>query len=195
MTDDPARVSADDPVIDDFCRRAGLGEAPTPVDVVEAIRALPYGRPSSRTVEAAVSDWRASCSMKHALLARFVGARWPDVAVRLVHRVYRLLPDAAAETFGEAIAEHVPREGIVDVHTYAVLAVDGRPVRVDVTFPGPAWDGRSDMPLACAEGADVGASDDPWAQKDDLVLRSCDPRVREPFLAALATHAGSIRVT
>ena len=179
-------MSTEDPVLEEFRRHARLGDDPTPVDVVEAIRRLPYGRPSRRTVEAAVSEWRASCSMKHALLARYVDARFPEIGAHLVHRVYRLVPDVAAGTFGASIAGHVPPEGIVDVHTYAVLVVEGRRIQVDVTFPGPAWDGRSDMPLACADGDDVDASKDPWEQKDDLVRRHCDPLLREPFLAALA---------
>jgi len=44
------------------------------------------------------------------------------------------------------------------------------------------------MALACADGLDFDASPDPWVQKDELVREYCDPRVREPFLAALTNH-------
>jgi hypothetical protein len=56
---------------------------------------------------------------------------------------------------------------------------------MDVTFPGPLWDGRSDMPLACGEGTDYPATDDPWALKAKLVEQHCDPAVREPFIESL----------
>ncbi|MGH2758910.1 MAG: hypothetical protein ACRDKJ_05025 [Actinomycetota bacterium] len=74
----------------------------------------------------------------------------------------------------------------MDVHTYATLVVDGRRWTVDVTFPSPEpWEGLSDMPLACADGVDVEAIDDPWTQKAALVAEHCDEAVREPFIASL----------
>ena len=75
----------------------------------------------------------------------------------------------------------------MDVHTYATVTVGGERVRIDVTFPGELWDGRSDMALACGEGDDYEAGADPWTLKADLVERFCDPAVREPFIAALAS--------
>ena len=34
---------------------------------------------------------------------------------------------------------------------------------LDVTFPGPAWDGVSPLPLACGSGQDHPAGEDPDA--------------------------------
>jgi hypothetical protein len=96
-------------------------------------------------------------------------------------------PALARERFGEAAARVVPDEGLVDVHTYATVLIEGGRVKIDVTFPSTViWDGRSDMPLACGEGSDVPASGDPWEQKAALVAEHCDPSVREPFIAALS---------
>jgi hypothetical protein len=111
----------------------------------------------------------------------------PEFDVRLVHRVYRLDPQSARERFGEEVAAVVPEDGLVDVHTYATAMVGGERVRIDVTFPGPLWDGHSDMPLACGDGEDHPVGDrDPWELKEELVAKHCDPAVREPFIAALA---------
>jgi hypothetical protein len=173
-------------VWDAFCSRAGLEETTTPAEVVEAIKQIPYGRPASRTAEGVVSEWRGTCSTKHALLSQLVAERWPEFALRLVHRVYRVTPASARQAFGEAVASVVPDGGLVDIHTYAVILVSGRPTRVDVTFAGTPWDGRSDMPLACGPGLDFDATPDPWTQKEALAREYCDPEVREPFIATLA---------
>ena len=44
-------------------------------EVVEAVRSLPYGRPSDRTVEGMLRQGRGTCSTKHLHLAR-VALRW-----------------------------------------------------------------------------------------------------------------------
>jgi hypothetical protein len=89
-------------------------------------------------------------------------------------------------TFGEAAAAAVPAEGVTDVHTYVVATLGGRDVVLDATFPGPEWDGVSDMPVAAADGEDFPAGADPAATKAALVEAHCDPAVREPFIAALS---------
>ncbi len=96
----------------------------------------------------------------------------------------------ARELFGDEAAAAVPDEGLTDVHRYLLLTLRGRTVRVDATFPGDApWDGRSDMPLACGDGGDFPAGEDPDADKRALEARFCDPAVREPFIATLAAPA------
>lgn len=69
---------------------------------------------------------------------------------------------------------------------YAVVTIDGRATQVDVTFPLDAWNGVSDVPLACGDGDDHPAGSDPLASKAVLVKEHCDPAVREPFIAALS---------
>jgi hypothetical protein len=109
----------------------------------------------------------------------------PELDVRLVHRIYRVDPTDARAMFGDRVV--VPQNGLVDVHTYATVLIDGRRTIIDVTFPSDdVWDGVSDMPLAAADGIDVPATDDPWAQKAELVAEHCDPNVREPFIASLS---------
>ena len=175
-----------DPVVDRFLARAGLSRSADPRDVVEALRAVPYGRPEPRTEDGLVEQWRGTCSTKHALLARCLQELVPTSEPRLVHRVYNLTREAAEPAFGAAAATAVPPEGVTDVHTYVVATLGGRDVVLDATFPGPEWDGVSDMPLAAADGADFPAGADPAATKAALVEAHCDPAVREPFIAALS---------
>jgi len=169
-----------------FWQKAGLGDSATLVDVVESIRSLPYGRPQDRTPAGVVSEWRGTCSTKHALLAELAATRWPELQPLIVHRKYRLTPDLARTLFGEGAATAVPPEGLTDVHSYVTLHMNGRRVRVDATVTGPDWDGRSDMGLACGDGLDVDGGDDPWATKSALVREYCDGDVRERVISALA---------
>ncbi len=52
------------------------------LDLVEAVRALPYGRPQDRTVEGMLRERRGTCSTKHLFLARMLEQRHCDPAVR-----------------------------------------------------------------------------------------------------------------
>jgi hypothetical protein len=156
-------------------------------DLVEAVRALPYGRPSDRTVEGVLREGRGTCSTKHLLLARMLTERFPETKPLIVHRVYTLDRDRACELFGAAVAETVPEDGLVDVHRYITVALEGRRIEIDATFPGPAWDGRSPLPLACGPEQDYPAGEEPDAEKRALEEQHCDPAVRESFIAALAS--------
>ena len=160
---------------------------PTLHELVELVRAIPYGRPSERTAAAVLAEGRGTCSTKHLLLRELAGEAVPQADVQLLHRVYELTPALAGTLFGAPVASAVPESGLVDVHTYATALVDGRRVRIDVTFPdGPPWDGRSDMPLACGDGIDVNAGDEPLATKERLVAEHCDAASRERFVAVLS---------
>lgn len=168
-----------------------LSEADGLVDLVEAVRRLPYGRPSDRTVEGMLREGRGTCSTKHLFLARMLAERFPETDPLIVHRVYTLDRARARELFGAAVAETVPADGLVDVHRYITIAVQGgRRVEIDATFPGPAWDGRSPLPLACGPGQDHPSGEEPDAEKRALEEQHCDPAVREPFIAALTAAAG-----
>jgi hypothetical protein len=46
---------------------------------------------------------------------------------------------------------------------------------------------RSPLPLACGEGRDHPAGEDPDAEKRALEHQHCDPVLRELFIAALTT--------
>jgi hypothetical protein len=135
-------------------------------------------------------EWRGTCSTKHALLAQLLAERWPPLRPRLIHRVYRAQRADVQHRHGAQVASVVPENGLIDVHRYLLIELDGRDVVLDVTFPGDApWDGASPMPLACGPGEDVAAGADPDADKRALEARWCDPAVREPFIAALASGA------
>ena len=104
----------------------------------------------------------------------------------------RLLPTGDPATAGELVdAIDLPAHGrSLAQRPYVVLnmvaTVDGRATQVDVTFPLSAWDGVSDIPLACGDGDDYPAGSAPLASKAVLVKEHCDPAVREPFIAALS---------
>jgi hypothetical protein len=157
------------------------------LDLVEAVRALPYGRPSDRSVEGMLRERRGTCSTKHLFLAQALGERFPETEPLIVHRVYRLDRTRAAKLFGAAVAEVIPEDGLVDVHRYLTIVADGQRINVDATFPGSPWDGRSSLPLACGSGRDYPAGEDPDAEKRTLEQQHCDPAVREPFIAALGS--------
>jgi hypothetical protein len=155
--------------------------------LVEAVRALRYGRPTDRTVQGMLRERRGTCSTKHLFLAQALADRFPETEPLIVHRVYQLDRTRAQELFDTRIADVVPEEGLVDVHRYITIVIDGRRITVDATFPGPPWDGRSSLPLACGSGRDYPTSEDPNAEKRALEAKHCDPAVREPFIAALAS--------
>lgn len=156
------------------------------VDLVEAVRALPYGRPSDCTVEGMLRERRGTCSTKHLYLARALAERFPETEPLIVHRVYTLDRARARELFGTAVAPAVPEDGLVDVHRYITITLERQRVDIDATFPGPAWDGRSPLPLACGPGRDYPASEYPDVEKRALEQQHCDPAVREAFIAALS---------
>jgi hypothetical protein len=157
------------------------------LDLVEAVRAIPYGRPSDRTVDGMIHEQRGTCSTKHLYLARVLAERFPETAPRIVHRVYTLDGTRARELFGAAVAAAIPDDGLIDVHRYLTIMLGGKRVEIDATFPGPAWDGRSSLALACGAGTDFPAGDDPEAEKRALEEQHCDPAIREPFIAALSS--------
>jgi hypothetical protein len=135
-------------------------------------------------------EHRGTCSTKHLFLARALTERFPETKPRIVHRVHALDHTRARELFGATAAAAVPDDGLVDVHRYLTITLNGKRIEIDATFPGPAWDGRSSLPLACGAGTDVPAGDDPDAEKRALEQQHCDPAIRESFIAALADCHG-----
>ncbi len=171
-------------------KRAALGALFRPgcslVELVEAVRALPHGLPSEDTVESMLLEARGTCSTKHLFLAQVLARRFPETEPALVHRVYRLDRARAEELFGRALAETVPTEGLIDVHRYLTVTLEGRRISLDATFPGPRWDGRSPLALTCGPGRDFAAGADPDTDKRALEQEYCDATLRAPFTAALA---------
>ena len=130
---------------------------------------------------------RGTCSTKHLFLAQALREHFPETEPLIVHRVYTLDRARARELFDTRVADVLPEDGLVDVHRYLTITLEGQRVAVDATFAGPAWDGRSSLPLACGPGRDYPAGGDPDAEKRALEARHCDPAIREPFIAALAS--------
>jgi hypothetical protein len=126
-----------------FATRAGLPGGASLCQVVNAVHAIPYGRPGSRTAEGVIDEWRGTCSTKHALLARLLREQWPQSQPRLVHRVYRVSRSSVLQRYGGAAASAVPRGGLTDVHRYLVIILAGQEVTIDITFPGEPGLGRA----------------------------------------------------
>lgn len=157
------------------------------IELVERVRAIPYGRPSDRTVQSMLSEQRGTCSTKHLYLAQQLAQRFPTTEPEIIHRIYRLDQDHARALFGEKVAQTISPDGLIDVHRYLTIKLEGQRLAVDATFPdGAPWDGRSPMPLACGPGEDIRAGAHPDSDKQALERRHCDPAIREPFIAALA---------
>jgi hypothetical protein len=170
--------------------RASLGalfrQDCTLVELVEAVRALPYGLPSEPTVERVLLEARGTSAGKHLLLAQLLAGRLPETEPAIVHRVYRLDPARALELFGPDIAAAVPDEGLVDVHRYLTIAVEGRRIELDASVPGLPWDGRAPLAPVCGSGRDFPAGADPDADMRALENQHCEAHARAPFIAALA---------
>jgi hypothetical protein len=176
----------DCPLFDEFAARAPLPDGASLRQMVNAVQAIPYGRPVSRTTQGVLGEWKGTCSTKHALLAQLLRERWPETRPRLVHRVYRVTRGDVLRRYGGDAAGAVPEGGLSDVHRYLVITIDGQDVTIDVTFPGgPAWDGHRSMSLACGDGRDFPAAEDPDIEKTALETSYCDPQARESFIAAL----------
>jgi hypothetical protein len=156
------------------------------LELVEAIRGLEYGRPSDGSVEAMLREGRGTCSAKHLFLAERLRSEFPACNLQLVHRVYRIDAEEARKRFGDSAAGVIPPEGLVDVHRYLTIELNGRRTIIDATFPGFPWDEVSDLPLACGPGTDYPSEGDADAEKRRLEARFCDPLLREEYIAALS---------
>jgi len=159
------------------------------VELVEAMRALPYGLPSEPTSESMLREGRGTSEAKHLFLGHTIATRFPWAQPELVHRVYRLDRARALELYGPEIAQAVPAEGLVDVHRYLTLVLEGRRVAIDATLPGPPWDGRSPLPVACGPGEDHAAGADPDADLRALESERCDAGARAALTSARARAA------
>jgi hypothetical protein len=156
------------------------------VELVEAMRSMPYGLPSEGTVESMLLEARGTSATKHLFLGQVLAQRFPMTEPVLVHRVYRLEHERALELFGPEIAATVPDEALIDVHRYLSIAVEGQRVSLDVTVPGEPWDERSSLGPVCGPGQDFLAGADPDAAMAALEEEYCDAAARAAFLAALA---------
>src|SRR5579862_7363481 len=102
----------DESLLARFVARAGLPADASLEQVVNAVQAIPYGRPSPRTAEGVIGEWTGTCSTKHALLARLLGERWPELKPRLVHRVYQVSRGSVRQRYGAGAAGAAPEGGL-----------------------------------------------------------------------------------
>jgi hypothetical protein len=158
------------------------------VELVEAMRALPYGQPEPPTPEGMLREARGTSQLKHLFLAQVLAQRFPEMSPRIVHRVYRLERERARELFGVGVAAAVPPGGVVDVHRYLRVVIEQRPIELDVSLGGAPWDGHEALAPVCGDGEDFETERDEDADADlrRLEAERCDAAERAPLLAALA---------
>lgn len=136
-----------------------------------AVRAI--GRPRGCCVSVAAPALRSTCSSP-------VGwCQWfPETEPQIVRRVYRLDRAGVLERYRKQVAQTVPEYGVVGGRPQiSDDSLAGRRITIDATFPGPRWDGRSPLPVACWPGQDHPAIEDPDAEKRELECEHCDPAV------------------
>jgi hypothetical protein len=171
-------------------KRAELGPLfrleSSPAELVEAVRAIPYGLPSGGSVESMLLEARGTSATKHLFLAQVLAKRHPETQPSLVHRVFRLERERALELFGAAIAATVPSEGLVAVHRYLTLVAGGDRVSVDATLPGAAWDGRTSMEPVCGAGRDFLVRENPDQELQALEAKYRDAAAHAAFVRAQA---------
>jgi hypothetical protein len=174
----------------DPARRTALGALFRPdcslLELVEAMRALAYGRPSEASAESMLREARGTAALKHLFLAQLIGRRFAQLEPVIVHRVHSLSRERANELFGAELAAAVPAGGFTGVHRYLTILSGGQRIALDVTLGGSPWDGVSALEPACGPGRDVPAGSDPDADERTLEQQHCDPALRAPFLAALS---------
>jgi hypothetical protein len=179
------------PLFGQFATRAGLPGDAALRQVINAVQAIPYGRPRSRTAEGVLGEWKGTCSTKHALLAQLLRERWPESQPRLVHRVYRVSLRSALQRYGDGAAGAVPAGGLTDVHRYLMIILAGQEVTIDITFPGDqAWDGRRSMCLACGEGRDFPAGMIPMPIRPRSKPVTATRRFASPSSPSSRSHQG-----
>ncbi|MGA2454400.1 MAG: nitroreductase/quinone reductase family protein [Solirubrobacteraceae bacterium] len=154
-------------------------------ELVEGVRALRYGRPSDGTVAGMLRESRGTCSTKHSFLAQSLSERLPETDPQIVHRVYRLDRARAEELFGQTVAAVIPADGLIDVHRYLTIALNEQRITVDATFAGQLRAGRFSQPLACDQGDDFPAGEDPTTTSGHWMSSIATAPCASRFIAAL----------
>jgi hypothetical protein len=159
------------------------------VELVEAMRALPYGLPAPPDAEGMLREARGTSRLKHLFLAQMLAQRFPRTRPRIAHRVYRLERERASALVGLPLAQAVPPDGLVDVHRFLRVTLDGdRIVELDVSLAGAPWDGHSALAPVCGPGEDhePTGGEDPDEQMRRLEAQHCDGVARAAWLSALS---------
>lgn len=145
------------------------------VELVEALRAIPLGGAPDQSAEAMLREARGTPASKHLFLRELLQARFPGTRPQVLHRLYRLDPELASRLYGPAVAGAIPPKGLIDVHRFLTVELDGRRISLDVTAAGPAWDGRSPLAPPCGPGTDVPAEGDPDRALTALLAQRAGP--------------------
>jgi hypothetical protein len=170
-------------------------------ELLFCIRDIPYGRPTSpRDALSVLFDWTGTCSGKHLLASRVLGAMGLGAALYCL--TYRL--DDAHASLPREVVERYADQGIWDVHNYLELDGPSGPIKVDVTwsrelaclgFPTTLnWDGATDFRIAAppGEAMRVHRADDLIEVKEALLSRLNTPAARsrrERYIEDLASFA------
>jgi hypothetical protein len=106
--------------------------------------------------------------------------------------VYELSRSRAHELLGATVAAAVPVDGLIDVHGFLTIVLKASASAWTQRSPEHPGTAAHRSPLACGEGHDYDAGQDPDADKRALERLHCTPAVREPFIAALTQASRAI---
>ena len=170
----------------------------TPPALFALVRDMPYARPSQPTTQAAIEEWRATCSGKHVLLqALFEEFGRPSLLLCALHE---FTPDNSP-WLPPSLSAHLDDGPLPDVHNFLRLqASGGRWMTVDATWPLAAaalglpvnerFEEGRDMLVACDPDEVLHAPPDADAYEFErqLIERHVGAHIdrRERFLAALS---------
>ena len=146
------------------------------------VRDMPYQRASTREPEAAIREWRGTCSVKHYLLkSLFEDAGFEARVMMCTHHFNQ----ENTSHLPEALRAHVSAGPVPDVHTFVRLKLKSGWMDVDATWPlETSWLGMPvneqfvtgvDMTIACdpVEFFEVPKGMDPQSFKEQLIESHC----------------------
>jgi hypothetical protein len=173
------------PLFQEEAARRGVlarGAMPTPAQVFQLVRDMPYQRATSREPEVTVREWRGTCSGKHYLLKALFEATGFDVRLMVCPHVFT---SENSVHFPPSLREELALGPVPDVHNF--IRVNTRDGWMDVDATWPLEAGQLGFPVnegfhlgvsmrvACEplEILEAPGSADPQRFKEEVIRRHC----------------------
>ena len=173
------------------------GATPSPAQVFQMVRDMPYQRATSREPEVTVREWRGTCSGKHYLLKALFEAMGFDVRLMVCPHVFTRENSAH---FPPDLREELARGPVPDVHNFIRVKTRDGWMDVDATWPLEArrlgflvndeFRIGVNMRVACEplEILEAPVSADPQRLKEEVIKRHCGAQAerRDRFIEDLS---------
>ncbi len=179
---------------------SGLSPVQARVKVFERVREMGYVYPSSKDPLVVLQEGRGSGAGKHYLLGELF--RLLGLSVRNMLCVHRF--NESPIGFPDHLQLMLEKNEIMDLHDYVQIAVDGKWIDIDATWPtvlrefgfpvNDEWDGTSSMLLSVSPEEVIVVRGDPEKAKDEL-LSKWTPRqrqLRKQFLEGLSAWVAEL---